>query len=121
MASSSNSDSAAETGPEGIQGRGGRASDPFSSIGAGDAGGAGRGRAGGADPARSSAGVSPGGDAGSQIGGDDEFDARLQDDADPMQGIATRAAQEQAQGGDVDSLAQDPSDLGSKTTPGYTP
>lgn len=100
MASSSNSDSAAETGPEGIQGRG---------------------KAGGADPARSSAGVSPGGDAGSQIGGDDEFDARLQDDADPMQGIATRAAQEQAQGGDVDNLAQDPSDLGSKTTPGYTP
>jgi hypothetical protein len=113
--------SGSETGPEGAQGRGARAGDPFSSSGAGDAGGAGRGLAGGNDPQHSSAGASPGGDAGSQIGGDDEFDARLRDDPDPAQGIAARAAQEQPTGADVDSLVQDPSGPGSKTTPGYTP
>lgn len=90
-----------------------RADDPFKEAGPA------RGQAGGYDPAHSNPTGSAGGDAGMQVGGDEEYENQISDPPDPQQGIAGRAAREDAQEQDSDT----PAEVGGTgtTTPGYTP
>ena len=81
----------------------------------------GRGTPGGSDPARSTATSSPGGDAGSGLGGDEVYDNAGPTAEDPMQGIATRAAQEQTREGEPDDPSGFAGGPDKPTTPGYAP